>query len=162
MGMAEAGAKHITDFTADPRWLDYNGHMNIAYYTVVLDEALEAFFTGLGIGEDYAKEHRRSMFMLQNHTHYLGEILEGQRFGAFLYLLGLDKKRFHAFLSLRDAEGGRELATSEFVGMHVDLDSRKAVEFPPAAYEGMAALLAAQKELPGPKLVGHSIGLAGK
>lgn len=160
--MAEAGAKHITDFTADSQWTDYNGHMNIAYYTVVLDEALEVFFTGLGIGEAHARQQRRSMFMLQNHTHFLSEIREGQRFGAFLHMLGLDSKRFHAFISLRDADGAGELATSEIVGMHVDLETRKAAEFPPQAHAAMSALLAEHEELPRPELAGHGIGVARK
>lgn len=160
--MSESGPKHIADFTADPKWVDYNGHMNIAYYTVVLDEALETFFVGLGIGEEYAREQRCSMFMLQNHTHFLNEIREGQPFSVFMQILGLDRKRFHAFISLKGNDGATDLATSEIIGMHVNLDSRKAAEFPPGAYDEMSALLAEHDKLPRPKLAGHEIGIASK
>ena len=26
-----------------PEWIDYNGHMNVAYYTLAFDEALDDF-----------------------------------------------------------------------------------------------------------------------
>lgn len=157
--MAVVGPQHIADFTADPQWTDYNGHMNIAYYTVALDEALEVFFVGLGIGEAYAKQHRCSMFMLQNHTRFLSEIREGQPFSVFLHMLGLDRKRFHAFMTMLHADGNTRLATSEIIGMHVDLDSRKAVEYPVEAYDAMSALLAEHRELPVPEFAGGGIGI---
>ena len=160
--MAKAGPKHIADFTGDPKWVDYNGHMNIAYYTVVLDEALEIFFVEHGIGEAYARQQRCSMFMLQNHTRYLNEIREGQRFRAFLQMLGLDKKRFHAFITLKDMDGVTQLATSEIIGLHVDLDSRKAAAFPSAAYDAMSALFVEHQALPAPRFAGSEIGISQK
>jgi acyl-CoA thioester hydrolase len=31
-------------------WIDYNGHMNVAYYVLVFDHATDAFWDYLGIG----------------------------------------------------------------------------------------------------------------
>ena len=158
--MAETGPKHISDFTADSRWMDYNGHMNIAYYTVALDKTMDDFFAGLGIGETYARKENRSTFMLQNHTRYLREIREGQQFSSYLQLLGLDSKRFHAFVSLIHADGTTQLAISEVIGMHVDLETRKPIEFPDQPYDVMSALFAEHQALPVPKFAGRGIGIA--
>lgn len=160
--MADAGPEHVADFTANAQWMDYNGHMNIAYYTVALDKTMDDFFARLGIGETYARRENRSTFMLQNHTRYLCEIREGQKFSSYLQLLGLDKRRFHAFVSLIHADGVTELAISEVIGIHMDLSNRKPIEFPDEPYEAMCALLGAHQSLPVPKFAGGAIGLGEK
>ena len=33
-----------------PEWIDYNGHMNVAYYVLAFDYATDAFFDHLGRG----------------------------------------------------------------------------------------------------------------
>lgn len=37
-------------------WIDYNGHMNVAYYVLAFDHATDAFMDYLGMGQ----EHRDS------------------------------------------------------------------------------------------------------
>lgn len=157
--MTEAGPKHIADFTADAQWMDYNGHMNIAYYTVALDKTMDGFFDALGIGEEYARQENRSTFMLQNHTRYLREIREGQQFSSYLQLLDLDTRRFYAFVTLVHADGASQLAISEVVGMHVSLETRKPIEYPPEAYAAMSALLSEHQTLPLPEFAGGGIGI---
>lgn len=36
--------------TVRPEWIDYNGHMNLAYYVVAFDLATDAFLDFLGFG----------------------------------------------------------------------------------------------------------------
>ena len=38
-------------------WIDYNGHMNLAYYVLAFDHATDAFFDHLGLGVDYLKSN---------------------------------------------------------------------------------------------------------
>lgn len=158
--MPEAGPEHVADFTADAQWMDYNGHMNIAYYTVALDKTMDEFFAGLGIGESFARRENRSTFMLQNHTRYLHEIREGQKFSSYLQMLGLDKKRFHAFVSLVHADGATRLAVSEIIGIHMDLETRQPAEFPDATFVAMSSILEEHQALPMPKFAGSQIGIA--
>src|SRR5215472_14813017 len=33
----------------EPQWIDYNGHLNMAYYNVMFDRALDEFWLQLGI-----------------------------------------------------------------------------------------------------------------
>ncbi len=53
-----------TPYVCAPRrveraWIDYNGHMNMAYYNLVFDQALDQVFDELGIGAAYVRERRR-------------------------------------------------------------------------------------------------------
>ncbi len=43
----------------EPAWIDYNGHMNMAYYNLVFDQALDEVFDELGIGAAYVQERWR-------------------------------------------------------------------------------------------------------
>ncbi len=38
-----------------PEWIDLNGHMNLAYYTVLFDCATDLLFDAIGIGREYRR-----------------------------------------------------------------------------------------------------------
>ena len=47
-------------------WLDYNGHMNVAYYTLAFDKALDEFLEkNLEIGPTYVKKEKKGPYSLQ-------------------------------------------------------------------------------------------------
>ena len=48
-----------------PEWIDYNGHMNVAYYVLAFDYATDAFFDHLGIGRDYKNAANCSTFAVE-------------------------------------------------------------------------------------------------
>ena len=39
----------------EPQWIDYNGHLNVAYYNVLFDRAVDELYEPLGLGPDYLK-----------------------------------------------------------------------------------------------------------
>ena len=45
---------HRTKVNSD--WIDYNGHMNVAYYVMIGDQATDKFFNFLGMGNQYIKK----------------------------------------------------------------------------------------------------------
>ncbi len=63
----------------EPAWIDYNGHLNMAYYNVLFDRAVDEVFELLGCGADYVKKGF-STFTAEVHVRYLRE-LEGRRSG---------------------------------------------------------------------------------
>ena len=65
----------------EPQWIDYNGHLNIAYYNVLFDRAVDEIYELLGIGADYLKQHKHSTMAAEVHVRYLREIHEGTRCG---------------------------------------------------------------------------------
>ena len=67
---------------------DYNGHLNMAYYNVLFDEAVNAALNGLGVGPDQAASGTMSVFTAQAHVHYLRELHAGDRVRVSLRVLG--------------------------------------------------------------------------
>ena len=50
----------------EPAWIDYNGHLNMAYYNVLFDRAVDEVYELLGLGLDYLKVRRHSTFMTED------------------------------------------------------------------------------------------------
>ena len=47
-------------------WIDYNGHMNVAYYTMAIDKSIDYFLDEiLGIGETHAKEMNKAPLLFK-------------------------------------------------------------------------------------------------
>ena len=42
----------------EPQWIDYNGHLNMAYYNVMFDRAVDQLWLALGIGPGYREQRR--------------------------------------------------------------------------------------------------------
>ena len=40
----------------EPGWIDYNGHLNMAYYNVMMDRAIDEMWLQLGIVSDEAAQ----------------------------------------------------------------------------------------------------------
>ena len=52
-------------------WIDYNGHMNVAYYTLAFDNSLDNFLeTILEIGPTFVKKVKQGPYSLQANYHY--------------------------------------------------------------------------------------------
>lgn len=142
-----------------PDWIDYNGHMNVAYYTLAFDRAVDRLLEDhLGIGESHVAATRHGPYTLQAHIHYLGEMLEGAAYTARALLLAADAKRFHLVLELLTADGG-VAATCEQVLMNVDLDARRSAPYPGWAQARLARMVADHADAPRPPQTGAPIGL---
>ncbi len=144
----------------EPGWIDYNGHMNVAYYTMGFDQALDVFLQEeLGIGERFVTREGHGPYALQAHFHYLGELLAGERFTVSVLLHDHDAKRMHVMLEMRNAETGAVAATLEQVLMNVDLTARRSAPYPEWAQARMAAMRAAHAGLARPGQMSRPIGL---
>src|SRR5215467_8176278 len=55
----------------EPAWIDYNNHLNMAYYNVLFDRAVDEAFALVGIGPDYVKSRNCSYFTAEVHLRYL-------------------------------------------------------------------------------------------
>ena len=86
--MSDALIEH--EETVRPEWIDYNGHMNFAYYVLVFDHATDVLFDALGIGSDYCRERTNSNFVLETHTLYEREVGGGDRLRVRCRLLDAD------------------------------------------------------------------------
>ena len=141
----------------EKEWIDYNGHLNMAYYNVLFDRAVDEAYELIGIGYDYLKTQNHSTFTAEAHVRYLREIHEGDPVRVEFQLLDYDSKRIHYFETLKHAEQGWISATSENMPLHVNMGTKKVVPFPAGVLERLAATKAAHAKLPVPDGTGRSI-----
>lgn len=159
-------ANHPTPYFArglqvEPQWIDYNGHLNMAYYNVLFDRAVDEVFAILGLGPDYLKASNHSFYTAEVHVTYLNEIHAGDRVDISVQILDVDEKRLHFFQEMFDA-GGTLVATSENMCLHVDMAAKKVAAFPAAIQTRFAAVRRAHGTLPNKPQVGHVIGIRRK
>lgn len=148
-----------TVMAVEPDWIDYNGHLNMAYYNVLFDRGIDQAFELLGLGEHYVKERRASFFTLETHVCYLREIGVNDSVRVHVRLLDYDGKRAHVFEELVHAEEGWTSATLEQMSLHVDMAAKKASPWPNDVLERLKAMHEAHSALPVPPQVGRIIGI---
>jgi acyl-CoA thioester hydrolase len=138
------------DLRVRPEWIDYNGHLNLAYYIVAFDQGVDKCFDRVGIGLDYRRRDELGTFAAETHTLYEREVKEGDPLRILCHVLAVDAKRMHMFLEMFHAEEGFRAAAQEILYLHVDLKIRRVAPWPEhvrARIEAMAALCA-QKPVP--------------
>jgi acyl-CoA thioester hydrolase len=143
----------------EPQWIDYNGHLNMAYYNVMMDRAIDQFWLQLGIGPTYMQERHCSTFTAEAHVRYLREIHLGDPVQVSVWMLGADEKRIHTFEELRHASEGWLSATSENITLHIDMAVRKVAPFPSDIHARIAAVLQTHAGLPRPVGIGRKIAM---
>lgn len=145
----------------EPDWIDYNGHLNMAYYNVLFDRGADDLFELFGFGPDYRRDTNHTTFSAEFHVCYLRELHEGDRVYVTSQLLDFDEKRFHFYQELYHADGWLS-ATGEGLGLHIDLSGPRVAPMPPRALEAMRALHAEHAQLPWPERAGRRIGIPRK
>src|SRR5881275_456083 len=146
----------------EPQWIDYNGHLNMAYYNVMFDRAIDELWLVLGIGPGYRKARNGSTFTAECHVRYLREIHLGDPVQVSVLLLAADEKRLHTFEELRHAAEGWLSATSENMTLHVDMSARKAAPFPPDIRARIDTLVDAHAAVPRPEGIGRKVAMPPK
>ena len=136
-------------------WIDYNGHMNMAYYNLVFDQALDRVFDELGIGAEYVRDCGGSCFTVEIHVSYAQELKLDDPIRVTFQLLDWDEKRLHFFGEMYHAQEGYLAATSEQLSLHVDMGTRKAGPFPADVQHRITAMMDAHRHLDIPAQVGH-------
>ena len=143
----------------EPQWIDYNGHLNMAYYNVMFDRAIDELWLVLGIGPDYKTSRGNSTFTAECHVRYLREIHLGDPVQVAVTLLAADDKRLHLFEELRHATEGWLSATSETMTLHIDMGQRKTAPFPPDVRATIDAVARAHAQVPRPEGIGRSVAM---
>lgn len=157
--MIEANPITLEACQVAPQWVDRNGHMNVAYYALVFDRALEAFFERLNLGHGHRQQCGAALFVVESHFTYQQELREGDSLSIRLQLLDRDRKRVHCFMELTRDGDDQPAATSEQIAVYVDLKTRKSISIPPDPLAELSMYLDAHRRIARPKEVGHKIGI---
>lgn len=147
------------DQSIETDWIDYNGHLNMAFYNVLFDRCVDRVYDELGIGAAYAKAGDGSCFTLQAHLNYLDEISLADPVSVTLQLIDYDHKRLHYFQTMTNRTTGALAATSENLAIHVDMKTRRSAPFPDEVLQRLDELRRAHASLPVPEQLGRAIGI---
>jgi acyl-CoA thioester hydrolase len=147
----------LTHLTVKPEWLDYNAHMNVAYYHAAFDLAIEDLKIAYGLTEAYRSTQQRSTVALESHITYQNEAHRGDALRIESRILATDGKRLHLGQAMYRAE--TLLATLETLSLSFDLATRRSCRFDPTLLARIEALQQAQSGLPKPGWIGRTIGL---
>ncbi|UWQ92234.1 thioesterase family protein [Rhodobacteraceae bacterium M382] len=150
----------VRDQIVRPEWIDYNGHMNVGYYGIAFDQAIDKVFDHeLGIGTEFIKSEGQGPYVLQSHMQFLQELLEGQKFDVQFRLIDHDHKRLHFFGEMMRQPDGVVCATQEIVAMNVDHETARSTAYPDWAQRRFSRMLSDHKAMARPRQLGASLGL---
>jgi acyl-CoA thioester hydrolase len=142
-------------------WIDYNGHMNMAYYNVLFDRCADEALDLLGIGASYARERQMTIYTAEVHVCYVRELHLADKVAVTFQLIDHDEKRLRGYQEIRHAEGWLA-ATSETLSLHIDMAGPKVAAFPSDVMTRIEAMRASHATLPLPERAGRSIGIKRK
>jgi len=145
-----------------PEWIDYNGHMNVAYYVVLFDRCIDELFGTLDVGIEYMARENSSTFTVEGHITYQKELKVDAPVKVTLQIVDYDEKRLHLYLELHHEEEDFLSATWEQISLHVDMNTKRASGFPKGALEKIEQMYQAHKTLPRSSNIGRIIGIRKK
>lgn len=152
----------FTQQSVAPEWVDFNGHMNVAYYLVAFDRCVDEMYNRLGIGPVQMAETDCSVFTLEAHINYLREVVEGDPLNVEGRLMDYDHKRVHAYFEMFHGAGGHMVAAMEQIGLHVDMQIRKPAPFGDESMSRLETMHAAHRALAEARYAGRMIGIPRK
>ena len=113
-----------------PEWIDINDHMNVAYYLLAFDQAVDVLWGQFGLNEEYVRTHSSSTIAVESHVTWQREIVEGAKYVVTAQILAFDDKRIHQFQRMYHAEEGFLAATCEWMNLHFDTIIRRVAPWP--------------------------------
>jgi acyl-CoA thioester hydrolase len=146
----------------DKSWVDYNGHLNQAYYGVLFDQAIDAALHPLGLGPEYIRTRNCSFMTVENHTCFVRELLLTDRVRIVTRVMDVDDKRLHTYSQMHHADAGWLAATAEFMFLHIDMSVRRTAPWPADLRAELEAAKAQAATLPTPERSGRRIGIVRK
>ena len=160
MSSVEKALSPLLTTPVDPAWIDYNGHMNDAYYALVFSRTGDKLLEAIGLETHGRERTSRTIYTTSLIIHYHHEVTTGDVLTTSARLLETDRKRLRIWFEMRNAEGTL-VASSEQVYLCVDQSGEKprAASFLSEQQTAIAELHAATADLPWPEAAGRGISL---
>ena len=111
-------------------WIDYNGHMNVAYYLLIFDKfGVDNLNNIFNIGEHSAKTTGMSTMMVESNITYNQELKLDDKVDINLLYFDHDKKRLQYKFKMIHRKKEYLASTFEALALYVNLNTRKVQEF---------------------------------
>ena len=109
-------------------WIDYNGHMNMAYYVQCFEESSDFLLEMVNLGYNYAIENQKGVFVINCEINYKKEIQLDQPFYIYLNAIECKGKKLTVDLVMND-KNNNLVASYRIVNLNVDLITKKSISF---------------------------------
>ena len=110
------------------QWVDYNDHMNMAYYVQCFEESSDLILEHLSLGFNYAVKHHKGVFVIKCKINYKKEIKLGENFLISLKRIIIEGKKLTLNLTMANDEND-VCADYEILNLNVNLDTKKSISF---------------------------------
>ena len=111
-------------------WIDYNGHMNMAYYVQCFEESSDFLLEHMDLGYRYAMEEQKGVFVIKCEINYRKEINLHKNFIISLEELMCKGKKLIVGLKMLN-ENNETIADYKILNLNVDLETKKSSTFSP-------------------------------
>jgi acyl-CoA thioester hydrolase len=159
--MSQAAPFVAPEAEIEAEWIDYNDHMNMAYYNVLFDRGADRAFETIGLTESYVRDRGLSFYVAEVHVCYLRELHLGDRVNATFQLIDFDEKRLHVYSELHHRDGW-VAATSETLYLHIDASGPNVAPIAEPMLGNVRNMHAAHSQLPYPERAGRQITIKRK
>ena len=150
----------IDHATVVPEWIDYNGHMNVAYYITAFDVGADSDQAVVGLPPATIAREGRPTVALEAHVTHQQEAHLGEALRIETRIRDCDGQRVHVYQEMyRDAT---LLATQETMAISFDTRARRSCPFAPAIAENHRRMVEAQSAVPRPPWVGRAISMTAR
>ena len=112
----------------NPAWIDYNGHMNDAQYSVFVTLANEQFIDSIGMGRDYLESTGKTLYTVEMHIKYLSEVKLENKLEARVHVASNTSKSMNVKTDIY-INGEKLAAEAEITYLHYDQNAKKVVDF---------------------------------
>jgi len=118
----------VSQGTVTDDWIDYNGHMNMAYYVQCFEETSDFLLEHMNLGYRYAIEEQKGVFVIKCEINYRKEINLNEDFIISLEDLICKGKKLTVGLKMLNV-GSETIADYQILNLNVDLQTKKSVPF---------------------------------
>ena len=120
----------VSQGTVKEDWIDYNGHMNMAYYVQCFEESSDFLLEHMDLGYRYAIEEQKGVFVIKCEINYRKEINLHENFIIYLEELMCKGKKLIVGLKMVN-ENNETIADYKILNLNVDLETKKSSTFSP-------------------------------
>lgn len=130
-----------------PEWVDYNNHMNEAFYLTAFSEAADQMLEWAGL-DAACVAAGASVFTVETHIRHLGEVDIADPLRVTTRVMKGGGKKLHLWHEMWVAD--RLCATGEQLLLHMDLTARASAQPPEKVGTWLGSAMAAHADLPRP------------
>ena len=109
-------------------WIDYNGHMNMAYYVQCFEESSDVLLEYMDLGYRYAVDEQKGVFVIKCEINYRKELNFNENFIICLEELVCKGKKLIVGLKMLNTND-EIVADYKILNLNVDFKSKRSITF---------------------------------